>query len=208
MPPVHVVSHPLVVDRLTRMRDAATPSETFRRLMRECGALLAYEACRSLPTALVSVTTPLCTVQLSRLTGPAPVVLSVLRAGNGLLDGVLDVLPHAGVAHLGLYRDHETLRPVEYSFKYPLDIAERPVIVVDPMLATGHSAVAALARVAALGVKDLRFIALVAAPEGVAVLSAAYPHVELTVAGLDSHLNERGYIVPGLGDAGDRLYGT
>jgi uracil phosphoribosyltransferase len=206
--PLHVVDHPVLADRLARLRDADTPPRAFRAGMADCGAFLTWEASRDLATRPAAVLSPMGEAPVRRLAVPSPVLLSVLRAGNGLLEGALRVLPDAAVAHLGLARDHITLRPTEYAFQRPADIGARTVFVLDPMLATGHSAVAALRRVAATGATDVRLVALVAAPEGVAVVLDAFPALPITVAALDSHLDARGYIVPGLGDAGDRLYGT
>lgn len=206
--PLHVVDHPVLAARLTRLRAADTEPAEFRRLMADCGAFLVWEATRCLPRRTATVRTPLCEANLPVLDGPVPVLLSVLRAGNGLLEGALRVLPEASVAHLGLARDHVTLRPTEYAFQHPPDIGSRPVFVLDPMLATGHSAVAALNRVRQTGATNLHLVSLVAAPEGLDVVSAAYPDLPITVAAVDSHLDHRGYIVPGLGDAGDRLFGT
>ncbi len=205
-PGLHVVEHPLVVHKLTEMRRVETPSERFRQLLTEISFLLTYEVTRDLPTRDERITTPLTEMDAPVLV-EEPAVISILRAGNGLLDGVQRVIPSARVGHVGLYRDHDTLEAVEYYCKLP-PIAGRTVIVVDPMLATGNSAVAALDRVKADGPADVRFLCLLAAPEGVAQLREAHPDVGIWTAALDDHLNEVGYIVPGLGDAGDRIYGT
>ena len=205
-PGLHVVEHPLVVHKLTEMRRVETPSERFRQLLTEISFLLTYEVTRDLPTRDERITTPLTEMDAPVLV-EEPAVISILRAGNGLLDGVQRVIPSARVGHVGLYRDHDTLEAVEYYCKFP-PIAGRTVIVVDPMLATGNSAVAALDRVKADGPADVRFLCLLAAPEGVAQLREAHPDVGIWTAALDDHLNEVGYIVPGLGDAGDRIYGT
>jgi len=205
---LHVVDHPLVQHKLTLMRDRTTASADFRRLLREISALMGYEVTRDLPTTLTDIETPLAPMKSPVIAGLKPVVVSILRAGGGILDGVLDVLPSARVGHIGLYRDPETLEAVEYYFKMPDRIAERVVVLVDPMLATGHSAVAAVDRVKALGPRDVRFVCLLAAPEGIATLHAAHPDVPIWTAAVDSHLNDHGYIVPGLGDAGDRIFGT
>ncbi|MDP6975335.1 MAG: uracil phosphoribosyltransferase [Acidimicrobiales bacterium] len=205
-PGLHVVEHPLVVHKLTEMRRVETPSERFRQLLTEISFLLTYEVTRDLPTRDERITTPLTEMDAPVLV-EEPAVISILRAGNGLLDGVQRVIPSARVGHVGLYRDHDTLQAVEYYCKFP-PIAGRTVIVVDPMLATGNSAVAALDRVKADGPADVRFLCLLAAPEGVAQLREAHPDVGIWTAALDDHLNEVGYIVPGLGDAGDRIYGT
>jgi len=195
-----------VVHKLTEMRRVETPSERFRQLLTEISFLLTYEVTRDLPTRDERITTPLTEMDAPVLV-EEPAVISILRAGNGLLDGVQRVIPSARVGHVGLYRDHDTLEAVEYYCKFP-PIAGRTVIVVDPMLATGNSAVAALDRVKADGPADVRFLCLLAAPEGVAQLREAHPDVGIWTAALDDHLNEVGYIVPGLGDAGDRIYGT
>ena len=205
-PGLHLVEHPLVVHKLTEMRRVETPSERFRQLLTEISFLLTYEVTRDLPTRDERITTPLTEMDAPVLV-EEPAVISILRAGNGLLDGVQRVIPSARVGHVGLYRDHDTLEAVEYYCKLP-PIAGRTVIVVDPMLATGNSAVAALDRVKADGPADVRFLCLLAAPEGVAHLREAHPDVGIWTAALDDHLNEVGYIVPGLGDAGDRIYGT
>ncbi len=203
-----IVAHPLVRHKLSLMRDSATPGPDFRRLLREIALLLTYEATRDLPVAMQPITTPLTEMEAPMLSGPDPVVVSILRAGNGLLDGVLDVIPTAKVGFVGLYRDEETLRPVQYYCKLPPDLAGRLVIAVDPMLATGHSAAAAVDLLKQAGAQEVCLICLLAAPEGVACMEAAHPDVRIVTAALDSHLNEKGYIVPGLGDAGDRIFGT
>ncbi|HJL75861.1 MAG TPA: uracil phosphoribosyltransferase [Acidimicrobiales bacterium] len=205
-PTLHVIEHPLVTHKLTEMRRVETPSERFRQLLTEISFLLTYEVTRDLPTRDERITTPLTEMDAPVLVAE-PVVISILRAGNGLQDGVLRVIPSARVGHVGLYRDHETLEAIEYYCKFP-PIEGRTVIVVDPMLATGNSASAALDRVKADGPADVRFLCLLAAPEGVAQLHRAHPDVPVWTAALDDHLNEVGYIVPGLGDAGDRIFGT
>jgi len=205
---VTVVSHPLVQHKLTLMRSKETPSSDFRRLLREISLLLAYEVTRELPLIRRPIETPLAEMDAPVLSGKKLCVVSILRAGNGILDGILDLIPSARVGHIGLYRDPETLEAVEYYFKVPHDIADRPVVVVDPMLATGHSAMAAVSRLKDCGAANLRFVCLLAAPEGVAAMSEAHPDVPIFTAAIDSHLNDHGYIVPGLGDAGDRIYGT
>lgn len=207
-PNLHVVDHPLVQHKLTLMRDRNTASADFRRLLREISALMGYEVTRDLPTTLADIETPLAPMQAPVIAGLKPVVVSILRAGGGILEGILDVLPVARVGHIGLYRDPETLEAVEYYFKMPDRIGERVVVLVDPMLATGHSAVAAVDRVKALGPGDVRFVCLLAAPEGIATFHQAHPDVPIWTAAVDSHLNDHGYIVPGLGDAGDRIFGT
>ena len=206
--PVTVVTHPLVAHKLTIMRDKNTSTAGFRRLLREIAHLLCYEATRNLPVEMVTIETPLAEMEAPRLEGKKLVFASVLRAGNGLLEGMLDLVPSARVAHIGLYRDHDTLEAVEYYFKAPEHLADRKVIVVDPMLATANSAIAAVDKLKQRGAVDIRFVCLLAAPEGVERFCKAHPDVPVITAAIDSHLNEKGYIVPGLGDAGDRMYGT
>ena len=206
MPELHVVDHPLVAHKLTQMRRDTTSSERFRRLLTETSLLLTYEVTRELALRDVRITTPLTQTDQPELVAE-PVVISILRAGNGLLDGVLQVLPSARVGHVGLYRDHETLEAVEYYCKFP-PLEGRMAIVVDPMLATGNSAIAALDRVMAGKPSAIRFLCLLAAPEGIAALHNAHPDVAIWTAAVDECLNEVGYIVPGLGDAGDRIFGT
>lgn len=203
-----VVDHPLVQHKLTLMRRRETPVAEFRRLVREVALLLAYEITRDLPLETVDIETPLMPMRARMLAGKKVCLVSILRAGNGLLDGMLDLIPSARVGHLGLYRDHATLKPVEYYYKVPADIAERPVILVDPMLATANSAVAAVDRVKRDGVTEIKFACLLAAPEGIARMAAAHPDVTVYTAAVDRSLNEQGYILPGLGDAGDRIFGT
>jgi uracil phosphoribosyltransferase len=203
-----VVDHPLVAHKLSIMRDKETSTASFRRLLREIAHLLCYEATRNLPVEMVEIETPLTTMMAPRLEGKKLVIASVLRAGNGLLDGMLDLIPAARVAHIGLYRNHETLEAIEYYFKAPESLGDRKIIVVDPMLATGNSAIAAIDLLKGRGATDIRFVCLLAAPEGVKTFTKAHPDVPIITASLDSHLNEKGYIVPGLGDAGDRMYGT
>jgi uracil phosphoribosyltransferase len=203
-----IVDHPLVAHKLSIMRDKDTSTASFRRLLREIAHLLCYEATRNLPVEMVEIETPLTKTMVPRLEGKKLVIASVLRAGNGLLDGMLDLIPAARVAHIGLYRNHETLEAVEYYFKAPEGLSDRKIIVVDPMLATGNSAIAAIDLLKGRGATDIRFVCLLAAPEGVTTFTKAHPDVPIITASLDSHLNEKGYIVPGLGDAGDRMYGT
>lgn len=203
-----VVDHPLVQDKLSRMRDKATPSADFRRLLEEISLLLTFELTRGLKTTLRPIETPLEPMQAPALAGLPPALISILRAGNGLLDGVLRLIPEASVGHVGLYRDHDTHRPVQYYLRLPPDLDKRAVLVCDPMLATGYSAVAALDLLKEHGARDLRFLCLVAAPEGVAVLERAHPDVPIVTAAIDRQLNDTAYILPGLGDAGDRIYGT
>ena len=203
-----VINHPLVEHKITLIRDKRTPTAVFRRLLRETSMLLAYEVLRDLELEDVAIDTPVCPMIARKLAGKKLCFVSVLRAGDGLLQGLIDLVPSARVGHVGLYRDHETLLPVTYYCKLPGDIGARTVIVVDPMLATGGSAADAVAKVKAEGAKDVRFLALIAAPEGVETFCKAHPDVPIFVGALDEKLNEKGYIVPGLGDAGDRLFGT
>lgn len=205
---VTVVSHPLVQHKLTLMRDKDRSTTNFRQLLNEIGMLLAYEVTRDLPLEMVEVETPLEKTMQPMIAGKKLVFAPILRAGVGFLDGMLNLVPSARVAHIGLYRDPETLTAVEYYFKAPSDVAERLVIVMDPMLATANSAIAAVDRLKARGVTDIRFVCLLAAPEGVEKFTKAHPDVAIWTAAIDSHLNDHGYIVPGLGDAGDRMYGT
>ncbi|MBK1833536.1 uracil phosphoribosyltransferase [Roseibacillus ishigakijimensis] len=203
-----VIDHPLVQHKLALLRDAATPFPTFRRVLRETTWLLAYEATRHLRVEATPIETPLEKMTAHTLPERGPVLISILRAGNGLVDGLMDVMPEAAVGQLGLVRNPKTLQPEEYYCKLPAAIEERQVILADPMLATGGSTVAAIDRLREKGVRDLVFLCLVAAPEGVAALQAAHPEVPVFTAALDRELNEKGYILPGLGDAGDRIYGT
>jgi uracil phosphoribosyltransferase len=205
---VTVISHPLVQHKLTIMRDKDTSTRGFRQLLRETAALICYEATRDLPLETVEIETPLTKMRAKKIAGKKLVFASILRAGNGLLEGMLDLVPSARVAHIGIYRDHQTLQPVEYYFKAPEDLSERTVICVDPMLATANSSVAAVDRLKSRGARDIRFVCLLAAPEGIERFRAAHPDVPIYTASIDSHLNDSGYIVPGLGDAGDRMYGT
>jgi uracil phosphoribosyltransferase len=205
---VTVVDHPLVQHKLTMMRDVERSTKGFRELLNEIGMLLAYEVTRDLPLEPVTIQTPIQAMEGRRIAGKKLVLAPILRAGVGFLDGMLSLMPSARVAHVGLYRDPETLQAVEYYFKSPSDLADRTVLVLDPMLATANSAVAAVERLKSRGAKDLRFVCLLAAPEGIARFQAAHPDVPVWTAAIDSHLNDHGYIVPGLGDAGDRMYGT
>lgn len=202
------IDHPLVQHKLSMMRDRNTGTLEFRRLMREIGMLLAYEVTRDLELATQSIETPLAAMQAPMLEGKKLCFAPILRAGLGLLEGMLDLVPAARVAHIGLYRDPKTLSAVEYYMKAPDLIDERMVIVVDPMLATGNSAVAAVDRIKEQGARRVRFVALLAAPEGLARFHAAHPETPVFVAAIDERLNEKGYILPGLGDAGDRMFGT
>ena len=206
MPGLHIVEHPLVQHKLTQMRQKDTASQVFRTLLNEISLLLAYEVTRELPIKELEIETPLVKTKMPYLS-EMPSVVSILRAGNGLLEGVLQVIPNARVGHVGLYRDHETLEAVEYYCKFP-PLNGGMTIVVDPMLATGNSACAALTRVKEENPASVRFLCLLAAPEGVKALNTEHPDVEIWTASLDERLNEKGYILPGLGDAGDRIYGT
>jgi uracil phosphoribosyltransferase len=207
-PSIHVVDHPLMQHKLTYVRSQDTTTDNFRRLVREIAAMLAYEVTRDLPTELIDIQTPVAATRSPVISGKKLCLVSILRAGNGMLDGMIDLLPGARVGHIGLFRDPTTLEPIEYYLKLPDDIQERTVIVVDPMLATGNSAVAALHRLKEAGVTSLKMVCMIGSPEGVKALTEAHPDVPLTLAALDDHLNEHGYIVPGLGDAGDRIFGT
>ncbi len=208
MPHCTIVNHPLVQHKLTLMRDKATPTSEFRRLLKEIAALLAYEVTRELEMKQVEIETPVQMTTAPMLDGKKLALISILRAGNGLLDGVMELIPSARVGFVGLYRDPKTLQPVQYYFKVPDALDERLVIAVDPMLATGNSSAAAIDLLKGAGATNIRFLCLLAAPEGIARMKAAHPDVPIVTASVDSHLNDHGYIVPGLGDAGDRLYGT
>ena len=205
---VTIINHPLVQHKLTLMRDKNCSTKSFRQLLNDIGMLLAYEVTRDLPLAMVEIETPLEKTKQPILASKKLVFAPILRAGTGFLDGMLSLVPSARVAHIGLYRDPETLTAVEYYFKAPSDIADRLVIVLDPMLATANSAIAAIDRLKERGVKELRFVCLLAAPEGLAKFRTHHPDVPVWTAAVDRHLNAHGYIVPGLGDAGDRMYGT
>jgi uracil phosphoribosyltransferase len=205
---VVVIDHPLVQHNLTLMRQAETSAAAFRALLREISMLLAYEVTRDIPLTYVRINTPLASMQAPVLAGKKLVVVSIMRAGNGILDGMLELIPSARVGHIGLYRDPKTHIAIEYYFKVPEDIAARDVLVVDPMLATGNSAVAALHRLKDTGARSLKFVCLLAAPEGIAHVHEQHPDVPVYTAAVDDRLNEHGYILPGLGDAGDRLFGT
>lgn len=208
VPGVLVVDHPLVQHKVTLVRSEETTTDNFRRLVREISQLLTYEATRDLAMETVAIRTPIAPMQSRVLSGKKLCLVSILRAGNGFIDGMLELLPAARVGHIGLYRDPETLEPIEYYFKMPEDIQERMVIVVDPMLATGNSAIAALNRLKEAGVTTMKYVCLIASRPGLRALRAAHPEVGIVTAAIDDTLNEHGYIVPGLGDAGDRLYGT
>ena len=208
MSTLHLISHPLVQHKLTLMRQKDASTNSFRRLLDELSTLMAYEVTRDMPLQPIEIETPLETMTGHVIDGKKLVLVSILRAGDGLLDGMLRVVPSSRVGHIGLYRDPDTLRPVEYYFKMPSEVAERDVIVVDPMLATGHSAAAAVARIKQLQPRSIKFMCLLAAPEGVAAMQSAHPDVDIYTAAVDRCLNEHGYILPGLGDAGDRIFGT
>ncbi|MEL6946523.1 MAG: uracil phosphoribosyltransferase [Pseudomonadota bacterium] len=208
MSSVTVVDHPLVQHKLSIMRKKDTSTGSFRRLLREISLLLCYEVTRDLKLTYEPTETPLEMMDAPKLKGKKLVFASILRAGNGLLEGMLDLVPSARVAHVGLYRDPDTLEAVEYYYKAPSDLSDRVVIAVDPMLATANSATAAIEKLKASGAKDVRFLCLLAAPEGIENFQKLCPDVPIYTAAIDSHLNEKGYIVPGLGDAGDRMYGT
>jgi uracil phosphoribosyltransferase len=205
---LHVIEHALLSHRMAALRDAATPSPRFRRLLAEIGAMLTMEATRDLPAVMTRVTTPLTVMDHRVLAGPEPVLVAVLRAGLGLLEGAMQVLPEAPVGHVGLVRDEHTLKPSQYLLRMPPEVVTRGAMLFDPMLATGGSGAAAIARVKEAGAPRIRFVCVVAAPEGARALRAAHPDVPIFAAALDEKLNERGFIVPGLGDAGDRCFGT
>lgn len=203
-----IVDHPLVQHKLSLMRDKGCSTSEFRQLLREISLLLAYEVTRSLPLTTREIETPLTKMDAPVIDGKKLALISILRAGNGLLDGILELIPSARVGFVGLYRNEETLEPVEYYFKVPDALSERLTIVVDPMLATGNSSVAAIDKIKEAGATNIRFLCLLASPEGVERMRSAHPDVPIVTASLDDHLNEKGYIVPGLGDAGDRMFGT
>jgi uracil phosphoribosyltransferase len=205
---VHVIDHPLVQHKLSLMRSKDTSTSTFRSLLREISMLLAYEVCRDLPMTKIPIETPIASMMTPVLDGKKIVLVSIMRAGGGILEGMLEILPSARVGHIGLYRDPKTLVAVEYYFKVPESMADRDTIVVDPMLATGNSAVAAVDRLKKAGPRSIKFVCLLTCPEGIRAFHAQHPDVPIYTAGVDDHLNEKSYIVPGLGDAGDRLFGT
>ena len=205
---VHLIDHPLVQHKLTLMRRKDASTSSFRRLLNELAALMAYEVTRDMPTHEIEIETPLEKMQSKVIDGKKLVFVSILRAGNGILEGMLNVVPGARVGHVGLYRDPKTLVAVEYYFKMPHDMQDRDVIIVDPMLATGNSAVAAVDRLKELQPKSIKFVCLLTCPEGVAALQKAHPDVPIFTAAIDRQLNDHGYILPGLGDAGDRIFGT
>ena len=205
---VHLIDHPLVQHKLTLMRRKDASTSTFRTLLNELSTLMAYEVTRDMPLQDVEVETPLETMTGKMIDGKKLVFVSILRAGNGILEGMLNVVPGARVGHVGLYRDPETLEPVEYYFKMPQEMEERDVVIVDPMLATGNSAIAAVNRLKKLKPKSIKFVCLLTCPEGIAAMQQAHPDVAIYTAAIDRQLNEHGYILPGLGDAGDRIFGT
>ena len=208
MSSVHLISHPLVQHKLTLMRRKDASTNTFRTLLNELSSLMAYEVTRDMPLQDVEIETPLETMTGQVIDGKKLVFVSILRAGNGILEGMLHVVPGARVGHIGLYRDPQTLAPVEYYFKMPQEMQERDVVIVDPMLATGNSAIAAIDRVKQLAPRSIKFVCLLTCPEGIAALQKAHPEVAIYTASIDRQLNAHGYILPGLGDAGDRIFGT
>ena len=203
-----VVDHPLVQHKLTLMRNKSTPTNQFRQLLREISHLIAYEVTRNLPLENRTIETPMTTMQAPDLAGKKLALVSILRAGNGLLDGVLELIPSARVGFVGLYRDEKTLKPVQYYFKVPDDLAHRVVIAVDPMLATGNSSVAAIDLLKGAGAQNIKFLCLLASPEGIIRMQETHPDVDIVTAAVDEKLSDIGYILPGLGDAGDRMFGT
>ena len=205
---VYIMNHPLIQHKISMLRNKNTGTNEFRKLVEEIGILMGYEALRDLPVENVEVETPIETCMTPMISGKKLAVIPILRAGLGMVEGVLTMIPSAKVGHIGLYRNEETLEPVEYYCKIPKDCSERDVFVVDPMLATGGSAIAAIQMLKNRGVKNMRFLCVIAAPEGVKKLQEAHPDVDIYIGALDEHLNENGYIVPGLGDAGDRIFGT
>lgn len=207
-PNAHLVSHPLVQHKLTLMRRKDASTNSFRRLLNELASLMAYEVTRDIPTSEIEIETPLEVTRGQVIDGKKLVFVSILRAGTGILDGMLSVVPGARVGHIGLYRDPKTLTAVEYYFKMPSDMQERDIVVVDPMLATGNSAVAAVERLKELSPKSIKFVCLLTCPEGLKTMYEAHPDVPVYTAAIDRQLNEHGYILPGLGDAGDRIFGT
>ena len=207
-PRLHIVDHPLIEHKLSLMRDKNTGTQDFRTLLHEIALLMGYEVTRDFPTKLEDIETPICATKSPMLVEKDPVIVPVLRAGLGMVDGMLNLIPAAKVGHIGMYRNEETLEPVEYYCKLPNDINEREVFVLDPMLATGGSACDAIGQIKKRGAKHIKFIGLVAAPQGLKALHEAHPDVDIYVGALDEKLNDNGYIVPGLGDAGDRIFGT
>lgn len=205
---VHVIDHPLIKHKLSHLRNKETPGHVFRELMREVGMLLGYELLRDLPTKTAMIETPMETMETEVLEGKKMCIVPILRAGNGLLNGLLELVPLAHVGHIGLYRDPDRLIPVEYYLKFPDNMSERQVLVVDPMLATGKSAIAAIDRLKDHDAVNIKFLCLVAAPEGIAALHEEHPDIPVYTAAVDRQIDEKGYILPGIGDAGDRIYGT
>jgi uracil phosphoribosyltransferase len=205
---VHVIDHPLILHKLSLMRRKQTSTANFRRLASEVSMLLTYEVTRDLPVTEEEIETPLAPMKAPMIDGKKIVFISILRAGTGIIDGMLQIIPSARVGHVGMYRDHDTLQPVEYYFKVPQNMEDRDAIVVDPMLATGNSAVAAVDRIKKTNPKSVKFVCLLAAPEGIETLHGAHPDVPIYTPAIDERLNDKGYILPGLGDAGDRLFGT
>jgi len=205
---VHVIDHPLVQHKLSLMRSKETSTSTFRNLLHEISMLLAYEVCRDLRTTLIPIETPIAPMMAPILDGKKTVLIAILRAGVGILDGMMQILPSARVGHIGLYRDPKTLAAVEYYYKVPDNMGDRDAIVVDPMLATGNSAVAAVSRLKASSPRSIKFVCLLTCPEGIAAFHAKHPEIPVYTAAVDERLNDKSYIVPGLGDAGDRLFGT
>ena len=203
-----VMDHPLIKHKITLLRDKNTGSKEFRELISEVTMLMCYEATRDLPLKQIDVETPMCITKANVISGRKLAIVPILRAGIGMVDGILNLLPAVKVGHIGLYRDHETHQPVEYYCKLPSDVAEREVIVLDPMLATGGSAIDAIAQIKARGAKQIKFMCIIASPEGAEALMAAHPDVQIYIGSLDDRLNEDKYIIPGLGDAGDRIFGT
>jgi uracil phosphoribosyltransferase len=205
---VHVMDHPLIQHKLSLMRDQETGPKEFRELLNEISMLMAYEVTRDLPLKTIEIETPICRAQTQVIAGKKLAIVPILRAGLGMVDGIMSLVPAAKVGHIGLYRDPNTLEPVEYYCKLPADAQEREILLVDPMLATGGSAIDAITQIKKHGAKRIKFIGLIAAPEGIKALHEAHPDVDIYLGAQDDHLNENGYIVPGLGDAGDRIYGT
>ena len=205
---VQVMDHPLIKHKISKMRDVSTSSKEFREYVNEISMLMGYEVTRDLPLEEVEIQTPLAIAKTQIIAGKKLAVVPILRAGLGMVDGMLNLMPNVKVGHIGLYRDHETLQPVEYYCKLPEDISSRDAIIVDPMLATGVSSAAAVGFLRARGVKNIKFVCIVAAPEGIKAIAEAYPDIEIYCGTVDEKLNEHGYILPGLGDAGDRIFGT
>ncbi len=205
---LHIIDHPLVQHKLALLRDKETSTNKFRDLLREISLLMGYELLRDLPTEEIEIETPMEKTKARKLAGKKLCIVSILRGGNGLVDGLLELMPSARIGHIGLYRDPETLGPVEYYLKFPEDLPSRKVVIVNPMLATGHSAVAAISRVHGAEATDIKFLCIVASPEGIATVRESYPDIPIYTAAIDRGLTEHGYILPGIGDAGDRIFGT